>query len=118
MAHITSTQIAVCYLSLMMQHTVISWRLLVVKVTMFMLQVYLGLYTAETYPKMARKLSIWPFPRAHHHALTRLPIKGATLLLADQRFCPLLPDQHRLKPRAGLRAVAGGQHESCSAACR
>lgn len=67
---------------------------------------------------MARKLSIWPFPRGHHHALTRLPIKGATLLLADQRFCPLLPDQHRLKPMAGLRAVAGALHESCSAACR
>lgn len=81
-------------------------------------QVYLGLYTSETYPRIARKLSIWPFPRGHHRFLTRLPIKGATLLLADQRFCPMLPDQHKLKPKQGLTAVAGAQHESCSAACR
>ena len=82
------------------------------------MQVYLALYTAESYPRTARKLGVWPFPRGHHHFVTRLPVKGALLLLADQRFCPLLPEQHRLKPKPGLTAVAAAQHQSCLAACR
>ncbi len=82
------------------------------------MQVYLALYTAESYPRTARKLGIWPFPRGHHHFVTKLPVKGAMLLLADQRFCPLLPEQHSMKPRKGLRALPAAQHESCYAACR
>ncbi|DBA72905.1 TPA: hypothetical protein ACH3X2_009866 [Trebouxia sp. C0005] len=81
-------------------------------------KVYLALYTAESYPRTARKLGIWPFPRGHHHFVTKLPVKGAMLLLADQRFCPLLPEQHSMKPRKGLRAFPAAQHESCYAACR
>ena len=82
------------------------------------MQVYLALYTSESYPRTARKLGIWPFPRGHYHFVTRLPVKGAMLLLADQRFCPLLPDQLRIKPREGLKPVTAAQHESCHAACR
>ncbi|KAL3157358.1 hypothetical protein ABBQ32_011839 [Trebouxia sp. C0010 RCD-2024] len=81
-------------------------------------KVYLALYTSESYPRTARKLGIWPFPRGHYHFVTRLPVKGAMLLLADQRFCPLLPEQLRLKPKEGLKAVPAAQHESCHAACR
>ena len=91
------------------------------------MQVYLALYTSETYPRTARKLGIWPFPRGHHHFVTRLPLKGssaaagsrgALLLLADQRFCPMLPEQHKMQPQRGLTAIAAEQHQSCHAACR
>ena len=82
-----------------------------------LMQVYLALYTAESYPRTARKLGIWPFPRGHHRFVTRLPTKGAMLLLADKRFCPLLPDQLRVKPKEGLMALPAAQHESCSVAC-
>ena len=39
------------------------------------LQVFLLMYTSEVYAMLARRLKIWPFPRAHHYFLTILPYR-------------------------------------------
>lgn len=43
--------------------------------------------------------------------------RGARLLVADRRFCPLLPPDQRLRPTPGMRAVAAQRNQSCIAAC-
>ena len=82
------------------------------------IQVYLALYRAERYIHLVRPLGIWPYPRGHHRHMARLPWRNATLLLADQRFCQLLPPQRRLLPSPGLRALPAERATSCDAACK
>ncbi|KAK9838605.1 hypothetical protein WJX84_002304, partial [Apatococcus fuscideae] len=80
--------------------------------------VFLLAYTADVYTQLARRLRIWPFPRAHHYHLTILPYRESTLLLADRRFCSYLPDVERIHPSPGLQAWAAEQGQSCTDACR
>lgn len=72
----------------------------------------------EEYARLARQLQIWPFPRGHHRNVVVLPYKGSVWLLADARFCPLLPEQLRLQPPGSLQAVAGRRGASCDVTCR
>ena len=73
---------------------------------------------AEAYPRIARQFKIWPFPRGHHQHLVALPYKGSTWLLADVRFCPLLPPELRVLPSPSLRDIAAPLNTSCTDACR
>ena len=37
--------------------------------------------------------------------------------MADRRFCPLLPEQEKLRPTGGMQSVAAARNQSCAAAC-
>ncbi|KAK9847547.1 hypothetical protein WJX84_001936 [Apatococcus fuscideae] len=80
-------------------------------------KVFLFLYTTEAYAMLARRLRIWPFPRAHHYFLTILPYRHSTILMADSRFCNYLPESDRVRPTLGLQPWASTQGQSCSDAC-
>ena len=43
--------------------------------------------------------------------------RGAVFLLANQRFCDLLPLEERVLPTPGLRAVGGTVDRSCTSVC-
>lgn len=45
------------------------------------------------------------------------PRRNATFLVADRRFCSLLPKKQQLPPTPGMRAVPGEQHQSCHDVC-
>ena len=81
-------------------------------------QVYLRPYKLEEYEALVRPLKLWPFPRGHQRHLTMLPIQGATVLLADQRSCPLLPDSLTIRAHPGLRPTAAARATDCNLACR
>ena len=83
-----------------------------------LLQVYLRPYKLEEYEALVKPLGLWPFPRGHQRHLTPLPIRGATVLLADQRSCPLLPDSLRISAHPGLQPSAAQRGVDCNAACR
>lgn len=78
---------------------------------------YLIAYTLEEYPALARMLRLWPYPRAHHQHAAIVPQKGSTFVVADRRFCPLLPKELQMNRTAGMQAVHGTQQESCTAVC-
>lgn len=42
---------------------------------------------------------------------------GARWLVADRRFCSLLPKEQQLPPTPGMRPVPGKQWQSCNDAC-
>ena len=71
----------------------------------------------EQYPRIARQWKIWPFPRGHHRNVVYLPYKGSVWLLADVRFCPLLPPELLLLPPASLQKLPGSQGSSCTSTC-
>ncbi|KAK9813769.1 hypothetical protein WJX73_008446 [Symbiochloris irregularis] len=81
-------------------------------------QVNLILYKEESYPRTARQLKIWPFPRGHHQHIVALPYKGSTWLLADVRQCPLLPKHMRVYPSPTLQDLAAPPDTSCTDACK
>ena len=81
-------------------------------------QVYLRPYKLEEYEALVKPLKLWPFPRGHQRHLTMLPIRGATMLLADQRSCPLLPDSLTIRAHPGLRPTAAARATDCNLACR
>ena len=82
------------------------------------MQVYLRPYKLEEYEALVKPLKLWPFPRGHQRHLTMLPIQGATVLLADQRSCPLLPDNLAIRSHPGLRPTAAARATDCNVACR
>ena len=82
------------------------------------LQVWLIPYKGENYLKIARMFRVWPFPRGHHLNLGAIPYKGSTFILADQRFCTLLPDTLRVYPSPTLHPTAGAVHTNCDKVCR
>lgn len=45
------------------------------------------------------------------------PYRGARFLVADRRFCPLLPKDMQLPPSAGMEPVAAERWQSCHDAC-
>lgn len=53
-------------------------------------------------------------PRAPPPAPAR---RNSTFLVADRRFCPLLPKEQQLPPTPGMRAVPGERHQSCHVVC-
>ncbi len=81
-------------------------------------QVYLRPYKLEEYEALVKPLKLWPFPRGHQRHLTMLPIQGATMLLADRRSCPLLPDSLAIRAHPGLRPTAAARATDCNLACR
>ncbi|GAB4822166.1 hypothetical protein N2152v2_009212 [Parachlorella kessleri] len=80
-------------------------------------QLYYVPYVIEEYQRLATRLKIWPFPRGHHQHVAFIPYKGARLLVADRRFCPLLPEHEKLRPTADMQPVAAERNQSCAAAC-
>ena len=80
-------------------------------------QVYLRPYKLEEYEALVKPLKLWPFPRGHQRHLTMLPIQGATVLLADQRSCPLLPENLAIRAHPGLRPTAAARAMDCNLAC-
>ena len=82
------------------------------------MQVYLHPYKLEEYEALVKPLGLWPFPRGHQRHLTWLPIRGAAVLLADQRSCPLLPAGLRVLAHPGLEPTAAQRGATCDSACR
>ncbi len=71
-----------------------------------LMQVHLMKYTSEVYPMLARRLKIWPFPRAHHYHLTVLPYRWelaiacsciGNLHMYAGNVCSALGGPHRIK---------------------
>lgn len=83
------------------------------------LRYYLILYNIEEYGRLSSRLKLWGgIPRGHHRFITYVPYKGAILLLADKRFCPLLQRSDRELPGRGLTAVAAElPGENCDDVC-
>jgi len=83
-------------------------------------QVTLLLYTREQYKELAKPLGIWAEShRATHNGTISLHTPhGASLVLADRRKCPYLPDQARLYPPDSMRTIAAAAGISCEDACQ
>ena len=47
-----------------------------------------------------------------------MEVQEFTLVVADERNCPFLPSQMRLKPSSRLTRVKSMQGQDCNAACR
>ena len=54
----------------------------------------------------------------HCRYLTRIPFQGSEFLLADQRFCTLLPMEQREFPHPQLLIRGGRRGQSCASICR
>ena len=54
----------------------------------------------------------------HCRYLTRIPFQGSEFLLADRRFCPLLPMEQREFPHPQLLIRGGRRGQSCASTCR
>ena len=80
-------------------------------------QPILALYRAENYANLAKHLNIWPYPRGHHRFATVIHIDDLVVILADERFCPYLPEHVKVKPSRGLQPVAANRAQNCNAAC-
>ena len=81
-------------------------------------QMWLMPYKIEDYLKVARMFRIWPYPRGHHRNLLIMPVHGSRFLLADQRFCPLLPDQLKVLPSPTLQPTAAAVGKDCIITCK
>lgn len=79
---------------------------------------YLRPYKLEEYEALVKPLGLWPYPRGHQRHLTQLPMHGATVLLADQRSCPVLPEGLRIWAHPGLQPTAAKRAVDCNTACR
>ena len=84
----------------------------------------LATYRAETYERLAARVDAWPYPRGHseHAAAVTAPGDGdgddRVVILADERFCPHLPDELRLRPSAGMTPTPARRNQNCDDACR
>jgi hypothetical protein len=78
------------------------------------------LYTREEYRQLAKPLGIWEESQraTHNGTITLRTPNGATLLLADRRKCPYLPEGVQLRPPKGMQTVAAEAGVSCDVACR
>lgn len=77
----------------------------------------LALYRSENYVNLAKHLNIWPYPRGHHKFATVIHAHGYVVVLADERYCPYLPEDVKVRPSRGLQPVAAKQGVNCNAAC-
>jgi alpha-1,3-mannosyl-glycoprotein beta-1,2-N-acetylglucosaminyltransferase len=78
----------------------------------------LALYRAENYELLAKVLDLWPYPRGHFKHALALEVQEFIVIVADERNCPFLPLQMRLKPSPHLTPVISEQGQDCNAACR
>ena len=78
----------------------------------------LALYRAENFELLAKALDLWPYPRGHSKHAYVMEVQEFTLVVADERNCPFLPSQMRLKPSSHLTHVKSKQGQDCNAACR
>lgn len=81
-------------------------------------QVILVIYGIEQYSRLARKLHIWKDPRAHYHHVSMIPWRGATVLLADARWCDLLPPERRWNHTKSWTVHIAAPNVSCHASCQ
>jgi hypothetical protein len=80
--------------------------------------VYLLLYgDTARFQEFANYFKIWTHPRSHYHFLQLLEFDGSIFLIADVRFCDLLPDYHRILPSTSVTIVPGAQALTCDASC-
>ena len=80
--------------------------------------VYLLLYgDAKTFNLYATYFRIWSHPRSHFEYLQMVEQDGDLFLIADVRFCPLLPDYLRIRPNPATTAVTASRGQTCRAAC-
>jgi hypothetical protein len=78
---------------------------------------YLVAYTIEQYLRVSLRLKLWPYPRGHFQHVAAIPWNGSRFLVADRRFCPLLPPEQQLPPTPGMAQIPGEQHQSCNEVC-
>ncbi len=77
------------------------------------------LYVREGYKRLATPLGLWPeSPRGTRGGLIAVHTPaGATLLLADQRKCELLSEEHRVRPVEPHRDGTASAGVSCTQHC-
>ncbi len=79
---------------------------------------YLLLYSdTARFVEYATYFHIWAHPRAHYHFLQLLEFEGDLYLIADKRFCPLLPEHMRILPSADVAVVAAAPATDCDDTC-
>jgi len=81
--------------------------------------IYLLVYqSSKQYRKIAKHFKIWDHPRSHFQNLQMLELQGDIYLLADVRFCPLLPKHLRTLRNSNAKVIAGKQGLSCDDVCK
>lgn len=80
-------------------------------------QTYLVTYVVERFTRAALRLKLWPYPRGHTQHVAVIPWEGSRFLVADRRFCPLLPQEQQLPPTEGMRPLPGRAWQSCKDVC-
>jgi len=77
------------------------------------------LYTREQYRELAKPLGIWAeSQRATHNGTITLHTRsGATLLLADRRRCPYLPERSRILPPPHMKQIPAYLRGGLTLAC-
>jgi hypothetical protein len=80
--------------------------------------VYLMLYgDSVTFQGIAKHFQIWAHPRSHYKYLQMLEHGNDIFLIADVRFCPLLPEYLQVRPSPDFATVVAEQGEDCVMAC-
>lgn len=80
--------------------------------------IYLLTYQdTKTFTEYATFFKIWKQPRSHYQYLQMVELQGDLFLIADVRFCLLLPEYRRLLPSKEVNAIAAKQGTSCGDAC-
>jgi alpha-1,3-mannosyl-glycoprotein beta-1,2-N-acetylglucosaminyltransferase len=80
--------------------------------------VFLLLYSdSASFARLASFFKIWGHPRSHFQYLQVLEYERDIYLIADVRFCPLLPDYLRVRPSPQVVVQVAQQGEDCNAAC-
>lgn len=80
--------------------------------------VYLLLYgDSNTFVSFAKFFNIWTHPRSHYRYLQIVEFARNIYLIADVRFCPLLPAFLSVKPSDLVVNVAADMGQDCVQAC-
>ena len=79
---------------------------------------YLLLYDdTPKFVALAQFFRIWQHPRSHYRFLQVIEFDQDLFLIADVRFCPLLPDHMRLLPSNAVAVVPAKEGNTCEQAC-
>ena len=80
--------------------------------------VYLLVYgDSAQFVKMAKHFGLWTHPRSHFRFLQLLQFERNIYLIADVRFCPLLPSYLAVKPSSVVESVAAEMGRDCVETC-
>ena len=80
--------------------------------------VYLLLYgNSPQFVKIAKFFGLWTHPRAHYRFLQVVEFQQNIYLIADVRFCPLLPSFLAVQPSAVVRSIAADMGQDCVNTC-